>query len=577
MLALLVNGNYTYTLDNTSKVQALAQGQTVNDSFAYTATDGIATSTAQLNIKISGTNDGPKAAADIASVSEDGATVATGNVLTNDSDIDAGDVLKVANAATFQSQYGSLVLASNGGYTYTLNNSAANVQSLAQGQSVVDQFSYTATDGVATASQTLAVTVLGKNDAPILVTALVDRSATANQAISFALPAGSFTDIDQGDVLGYGAQVIDAQGVAQALPTWLTFNAATQTFSGTPTAATALNIRVTAIDRVGALASDVFALTVQAQTPTPTGCGDGKEDDAHSVDDGRGHARTHVVDGGNGADTLDAHKACSDDNAVLMRGGEGNDNLSGGAGDDILQGGAGNDVINGREGRAVLDGGAGNDSLTNGEGSGFFFGGTGNDTLTSGKGADLFAFNRGDGADTVNLTAQSSATDVLSLGKGIRYADLKLRKTSADLVVDMGLSDSMTLKNWYTSSPSQTVGKLQVITVGGDYNASSSNKILNKQVEAFDFTKLVQKFDEARVVNASAASGWAVMNSLLDVHLQGSSTQALGGDLAFQFGAAGSLAGMSLDASQTSLSGGTDWQNLKTRSQLELGTVRLVS
>jgi hypothetical protein len=214
-------------------------------------------------------------------------------------------------------------------------------------------------------------------------------------------------------------------------------------------------------------------------------------------------------------------------------------------------------------------------ATTNGDGSGFFFGGTGNDSLTCGHDADLIAFNRGDGADTINLTAQSNATDVLSLGKGIRYADIKLRKSGTDLVVDMGLSDSMTLKSWYDSNALQSIGKLQVITVGGDYNATSSNKILNNQVEEFDFTKLVQKFDAARNVNASNANGWAVMNSLLDVHLQGSRTQALGGDLAFQYGTTGNLTGMGLDASQASLSGGTDWQNLKSRSQLEQSTVRL--
>jgi hypothetical protein len=63
------------------------------------------------------------------------------------------------------------------------------------------------------------------------------------------------------------------------------------------------------------------------------------------------------------------------------------------------------------------------------------------------------------------------------------------------------------------------------------------------------------------------------MNGLLDAHLQGSDTAALGGDLSFQYATHGGLGGITLAASQASLAGGSaDWQNLKPRSQLEQGS-----
>ncbi|UUZ65419.1 hypothetical protein LP417_13335 [Polaromonas sp. P1-6] len=66
------------------------------------------------------------------------------------------------------------------------------------------------------------------------------------------------------------------------------------------------------------------------------------------------------------------------------------------------------------------------------------------------------------------------------------------------------------------------------------------------------------------------------MNSLLDAHLQGSNTAALGGDLSYQYASTGSLAGIGLGAAQSSLAAGTDWQNLKDRRQLEQGSVKLM-
>jgi Ca2+-binding RTX toxin-like protein len=64
---------------------------------------------------------------------------------------------------------------------------------------------------------------------------------------------------------------------------------------------------------------------------------------------------------------------------IKADGGDGNDVLIGGGGNDHLSGGKGNDVIFGGKGRDHLDGGKGHDWL---------FGGAGNDVIRGGKGRD---------------------------------------------------------------------------------------------------------------------------------------------------------------------------------------------
>jgi VCBS repeat-containing protein len=239
----------------------------VIDSFTYAATDGIANVASVLDITITGANDAPVAAEDTAHVTQGVAASVTGNVLANDTDVDAGTVLTVASAGTLAGRYGTLELAQDGSYAYKLNGDAANVQSLGREAAVVEHFLYVATDGIAKVASTLDITVSGTNDAPIVVAPLADQDLTFNKAFSFAMPANSFTDIDQGDTLTYSATLADGS----ALPSWVKFDAASGTFSGvTPKQVGSIDIRVTATDKVAAdgstvgslSASDVFTLSV---------------------------------------------------------------------------------------------------------------------------------------------------------------------------------------------------------------------------------------------------------------------------------------------------------------------------
>jgi hypothetical protein len=116
----------------------------------------------------------------------------------------------------------------------------------------------TANDGQATASQTFTLDVLDVNRAPVVIEPVVNQSTNENQVFTYQLPNEAFIDLD-GDVLTYSATLSDDS----ALPSWLSFDANTQTFSGTPSFddAGVLAIKVTANDGQ-ATASQTFTLDV---------------------------------------------------------------------------------------------------------------------------------------------------------------------------------------------------------------------------------------------------------------------------------------------------------------------------
>ncbi|MDF0696517.1 DUF4082 domain-containing protein [Rhizobium sp. MC63] len=205
-----------------------------------------------------------------------GGAVASGNVLTNDTDPDAGDT-KTVSAVNFgatsgtlgsalNGTYGSLVLNASGAYTYTINESNTAVQGLRQSTNTLsDVFSYTMRDSAgATATANLTVTIHGANDAPVLAVQTTTQNATVGSAFSFTLPTTTFSDVDSGETLTYSATAADGT----ALPSWLSFNASTRTFSGTPTTSGTYGVKVTATDLGGLAANETFNIAVSTTSST---------------------------------------------------------------------------------------------------------------------------------------------------------------------------------------------------------------------------------------------------------------------------------------------------------------------
>ena len=114
----------------------------------------------------------------------------------------------------------------------------------------------TATDSYGLAvAETFAVNVAKP---PVLANQTTTQTLLTGRAGSFTLAATTFTD-PQGGPLTYTA----TQANGQPLPSWLSFNAATRTFTGTPpTNATNVSVNVTAVDSYGLATTETFALNV---------------------------------------------------------------------------------------------------------------------------------------------------------------------------------------------------------------------------------------------------------------------------------------------------------------------------
>ena len=98
------------------------------------------------------------------------------------------------------------------------------------------------------------------NSDPTVANMIPDQTATVETAFNYQFPANTFSDAD-GDPLSYTA----AQGDDTALPAWLTFNANSRTFSGTPQASDVgtLTIKVTANDGNGGSVFNRFEITIR--------------------------------------------------------------------------------------------------------------------------------------------------------------------------------------------------------------------------------------------------------------------------------------------------------------------------
>jgi Ca2+-binding RTX toxin-like protein len=202
-----------------------------------------------------------------------------------------------------------------------------------------------------------------------------------------------------------------------------------------------------------------------------------------------------AIDGtGNAAENL----LTGNDAGNVLTGGEGNDTLDGGAGGDTLIGGVGNDTYvvdtladaileNAGEGtdtvrasvshtlganleNLTLTGTAAIDAtgnalanlLTGNDGANVLDGGAGADTLIGGAGADTYVLAYGSGHDRVDASHTDAAVDRVLFGPGVTADAVTFARRGDDLAVLIGgLSDSLTIANWF-NGPANQVGSFQL-------------------------------------------------------------------------------------------------------------------
>ncbi|EHK65564.1 VCBS domain-containing protein [Achromobacter arsenitoxydans] len=236
---LIVNddGSYSYVLDNTLPAveQLRLVRDTLRDVFTYTISDsGGLQDSATLVILILGQNDTPVAIDDAAAAVEAGGVNnaelgvdPTGNVLANDTDVDAGDARSVVavgmGSATpgavgqIAGLYGTLIMGANGDYQYVVDNSNAVVQALrTPSETLTEVFTYTMRDADGALAQArLIVTISGRDDTPQARddTAYVDDASGPPVVQGNVL--GNDSDVDGGDAISV-IGIRPEQGGAQA-------------------------------------------------------------------------------------------------------------------------------------------------------------------------------------------------------------------------------------------------------------------------------------------------------------------------------------------------------------------------
>ena len=297
------------------------------------------------------TNDAPEAVSDIAFTNED--ISITISILANDSDdkTEIDDLqINILNIT-----HGAVQVNYNGTITYTPNADFNGI----------DEIEYEILDagGLVSNRAKVIITIDAVNDAPIVTKIIDNQTFYSTRDISFSA-SDVFSEVD-GEDITYSVSLEDGS----ELPSWISFDAETQIFSGlAPDNSDAFVIQLTATDESGYSTSTNFNLTIDDTIIVGTD-GDDNLNGTSADDFIDGSLGNDVIAGGSGDD--------------IIYGGAGADQISSGSGNDTLYGEEGDDVLHGNVGNQILDGGEGNDVL-------YSAGRRSDDVLTGGSGSDIF-------------------------------------------------------------------------------------------------------------------------------------------------------------------------------------------
>jgi VCBS repeat-containing protein len=353
---------------------------------------------------------------------------------------------------TLTGTYGTLNLAANGTWTYTLNDADTDTQALAGGAAATDVFSYTMQDASsAQSTTTLTVNITGADDGPTGINfqliAVSDNGSQLNagRTIGAFLPIG---DPDGGPVIT-SYSITDDPSEPGTDNTLFTISGNQLLVGGSNLSAGTYGIIVHATVGTG---PGSFTVDLPLQVQIGSAGGD-------TLNGGPGNT-VDIIYGLNGDDIINGTITGSGGSDALI-GGQNNDTIRGGAGDDTIVGADNDLLLNGEadtdtlvilvdfndpndaliqniekvllsevsgldltldaqsegfditgssfgdnivagSGTDTIKGGGGTDNINGGGGNDTLDGGAGNDTLTGGTGNDNFLFSlTTNGVDTI--------------------------------------------------------------------------------------------------------------------------------------------------------------------------------
>jgi VCBS repeat-containing protein len=204
------NNNGSFTFNAGSSFQDLAEGETRDVTFTYSATDDSGADNATsvngaVTITVTGTNAQPLVV-DVDVNAEEDSSAVSGNFV--GTDIDTTDELIFTIIGSPAD--GTVINNNNGTFTY---DPGSSFQDLAQGATRDVTFNYTATDnsgaGNATSlTGTVKITVIGTNDQPTVS----NINASAVEDGSAITSSFSGTDFDSADILSFSIVSQPAEG-----------------------------------------------------------------------------------------------------------------------------------------------------------------------------------------------------------------------------------------------------------------------------------------------------------------------------------------------------------------------------
>ncbi|GAB6069162.1 hypothetical protein JCM30760_02590 [Thiomicrorhabdus hydrogeniphila] len=145
-------------------------------------------------------------------------------------------------------------------------------------------------------------------------------------------------------------------------------------------------------------------------------------------------------------------------NDMLLQASEGDDTLSSYEQEAIvIDGLAGNDDVSTGQENDVILGNSGNDRIYANAGADDITGGQGDDYLSGGVGNDSYFYSRGDGKDVIS---DEAGTDQIFFGEGIVYEDLAFKQDGSNLIIAIqengksfaDFSDKITIIDWFNQA-----------------------------------------------------------------------------------------------------------------------------
>jgi VCBS repeat-containing protein len=274
-----------------------------------------ATATRTIAINVVGANDTPVATGAYSHTVTDTALADTYSVLTGSlsaSDRDTSDSLVWSGSTT--GTFGSLLVNSNGSYSFTPNVTAINA--VQAGSTPSDTFTVTVTDlAGATATRTIAINVVGANDTPVASGTYIHSIADTPAADNFAALTGTLiaTDRDALDTLTWSGSRVGSFGA-------LTVNSnGSYSYAVDSGAVDALEAGATAVDTFVATVTDALGATA---TRTITVNFTGIDDVPYMV-----AGNDHLMQGTRDSDTLSGSDLPTAEMSTFIGGG-GNDSLN---------------------------------------------------------------------------------------------------------------------------------------------------------------------------------------------------------------------------------------------------------